>query len=79
MWNGEQPAPTAEPLCFTLDGTSFANAISLDKIGSPDPISLEYSTDGNTWSDYTWNGNTGLKIQLTSNGDKAYFRAKTEN
>lgn len=82
VWGGGSPTPpgpSVEPLCFTLDGTGDSNTISLDKKGSPDPISIEYSTDGSAWSDYTWDGNVGLVIPLASNGDKVYFRAKTEN
>ena len=82
VWGGESPTPpgpSAEPLCFTLESTTFKETISLNKNGSPDPISLEYSTDGNTWYDYTWDGTNGLAISLNNNGDKVYFRAKNEN
>lgn len=79
FWGGGEPVPTAEPLCFTLESPTFTEQISLNKNGSPDSISIEYSTDGSTWSDYTWDGNSGLAIRLASNGDKVYFRAKNEN
>ena len=51
----------------------------LDKNGSPDAISLETSTDGSTWSDYSWTDKTGDTLTLANIGDKVYMRAKTEN
>lgn len=42
-------------------------------------MSLEYSTDGSNWSDYTWSGSTGTKVNLANAGDSAYFRAKNDN
>lgn len=35
---------------------------------------LEYSTDGTTWTTYTWDGTTGQTITLANAGDKVYFR-----
>lgn len=77
VWGGEEPAPTTEPLCFTA--TQANSTVHLDKNGSPDAISLETSTDGSTWTDYTWSGSTGDTLTLANVGDKVYMRAKTEN
>ena len=77
MWSGEEPVPTAEPLCFTA--VEPGATIQLNKYGSPDAVSLETSTNGSTWTDYTWDGTTGAKLTMTNVGDKVYFRAKNEN
>lgn len=55
-------------LCFIAveDGAK----ISLDKMGNPDPISLETSTDRVIWTSYT----IGTTITLTNSGDRVYFR-----
>lgn len=42
-------------------------------------MSLEYSTDGSNWSDYTWSGTSGTRVVLANVGDKVYFRAKNDN
>lgn len=76
VWEKSAP-PAADWLCFTA---VWANStVKLNKIGSPDAISLETSTDGNTWTDYSWRYNTGDTLTLTNVGDKVYMRAKTEN
>lgn len=49
--------------------------MKLAKYGTPPAVSLETSTDGETWADYTINST----LTLASIGDKVYFRAKTEN
>lgn len=74
-WTKKEPAAT--PLCFTAEEAN--STVRLDKNGSPAAISLETSTDGSTWTDYSWTGSTGDTVTLTSVGDKVYFRAKTEN
>lgn len=63
-------------LCFSAERNG--SKIHLDKVGTPDDIALEYSTnDGQTWLDYTWDGNTGLTITLNKAGTRRiYFRAK---
>lgn len=80
VWGGESPTPpgpSAEPLCFTAEQTN--STVRLDKVGSPDAISLETSTNGSTWTDYGWTDNTGDTVTLANVGDKVYMRAKTEN
>ena len=78
---GESAIPTgwvvAAPLCFTAEEAN--STLRLDKVGSPNAISLETSTDGNTWTDYSWTENTGDTLTLSNIGDKVYMRAKTEN
>ena len=64
-------------LCFTAEEAN--STVHLDKVGSPDAISLETSTDGSTWTDYSWSTNTGNTLTLTNVGDKVYMRAKTDN
>ena len=67
----------SEPLCFTAEEAN--STLHLDKNGSPNAISLETSTDGNTWSDYSWTDKTGDTLTLSNIGDKVYMRAKNEN
>ena len=64
-------------VCFTAEQAN--STVRLDKNGSPDAISLETSTDGSTWTDYSWTSNTGDTLTLANVGDKVYMRAKTEN
>jgi hypothetical protein len=60
-------------LCFTALVPN--SSVALNKINSPyNPISLETSTDGETWTAYTWTGNTGATITLANVGDKVYWR-----
>ena len=64
-------------LCFTSQEANCT--VHLDKNGSPNAISLETSTNGSTWTDYSWSGNIGTTLTLANVGDKVYFKAKTEN
>ena len=76
VWHKEELA--ADPwLCFTAEEAS--STVRLDKVGSPSDISLETSTDGSNWTDYSWSDNTGDLFTLANVGDKVYFRAKNEN
>jgi len=59
-------------LCFTAEQTN--STITLNKSWSPALVSLETSTDWQTWSDYTF----GTLITLTNIGDKVYWRNKSE-
>lgn len=67
----------AAPLCFTAGQAN--STVRFDKVGSPNAISLETSTDNTTWTDYTWSGNTGATLTLANVGDKVYMRAKNRN
>ena len=77
VWGGKEPGPVADWLCFTAENAN--STMHLDKVGSPNAISLETSTDGKTWTDYSWTNNTGDTLTLANVGDKVYFMAKTEN
>lgn len=77
IWGGEEPGPVGDWLCFTA--VDAGAKIRLDKNGSPAAVSLETSTDGTTWTDYSWNETTGDETTLANVGDKVYFRAKNEN
>ena len=66
MWR--KPAP----LCFTAN--TAGSTIQLTKTSSPTAVTLETSTDGSTWSTYTF-GNT---ITLSNIGDKVYWRNTSE-
>ena len=53
---------------------SANSTISLDAVGTPPSLDLEYTTDGGeTYAPYT----VGTTITLTSVGDEVYFRAGT--
>ena len=58
-------------LCFTAN--TDGSQIRIYKQGSPTEVSLETSTDGNTWTDYTIN----TYLTLSSVWDKVYFRNKS--
>ena len=48
--------------------------VNMTKTGSPDAVSLEYSTDLSSW--HTFDADNGTTpITLTNTGDKVYFRA----
>ena len=59
-------------LCFTADEAN--STVRLDKQGTPDEITLEYSTDKKHWTEYTWDGNNGATITLANIGDSVWMR-----
>ena len=59
-------------LCFTAEQAN--STVRLDKSGTPPAINLEYSTDKKTWTEYTWNGNTGATITLAEYNDNVWWR-----
>ena len=61
-------APDKDYLCFTAE--TAGSTVKLIKFGSPTAVTIEYSTDGTTWSTYTFS----TDITLTNVGDKVYFR-----
>ena len=65
----QKPNPE-EPSYLTFVSTG-ESTISLIKIGNPDPITLEYSTNGSTWTTYTIGGAITI-----SNGENLMFRAE---
>ena len=60
---------SSEALCFTAKAGQ--SMLRLSKIGSPQDINLQTSTDGKSWTPY----NVGDVITLTNVGDKVYFKA----
>ena len=76
VWGKSEPA-SYPWLCFTAEEAN--STLRLNKFGSPNDISLETSTDGRNWTDYSWTKNTGDIFTLANIGDKVYMRAKTEN
>ena len=78
VWGGEEHGTIDDWLCFTAEEAN--STLHLNKVGSPNAISLETSNDeGVTWTDYSWAGTAGDVLTLANVGDKVYMRAKTEN
>ena len=78
VWQYEEPGPVeVNALTFTAEQAN--STIRLDKVGTPPTVSLEYSTDGQSWTDYTWSNKTGATLTMAEVGDKVYMRAKDEN
>ena len=61
-------------LCFTAGADGLQ--MTLNKEGSPTTNTLEYSTDGSSWTDITID--TEFPGTALNNGDKVYVRAKTD-
>ena len=57
------------PVPLNFVATEANSTVALTAVGSPSAISLQYSTDGTTWSSYT----VGTTITLANVGDKVYF------
>ena len=55
-------------LCFTAN--TDGSTVRLGRVGSPTAVTLETSTDGNTWNAYT----ISTTITLSNIWDKVYFR-----
>ena len=66
------PYDALDYLCF--EAKEANSTVGLNKIGSPDAVSLEYSTDKANWTTYTWESGTGTTITLTNVGDRVWFR-----
>ena len=66
-------ASAQDYLCFTANTAS--STVKLKKSYSPTEVTLQTSTDGTTWSDYT----IGTDITLANAGDKVYFRNASED
>ena len=62
----EKPSPTSNYITFTAKANS--SSVGLTALSSGQ--TLEYSTDGNTWSNMT----TGTTITLNNSGDSVYVR-----
>ena len=63
-----------EPLCFTAKQAN--STVAMKANGSAPTVSLEYSTDGNSWSPFVVGSTT---VTLTNIDDKVYIRANIDN
>ena len=73
-YNRKQEEKRKVPLCF--EAVDAGATVALECNGNDlKTAAFQTSTDGQNWSDYTYE--TG--ITLTNAGDKVYFRAKTDN
>lgn len=61
--------PDKDYLCFTAE--EAGSTVSMTAVGSAPSVSLEYSTDGTTWSDFIVGTTT---VTLAAVGDKVYLR-----
>ena len=52
--------------------------IRINKIGTPDPISIEYSYDKQNWTEYTWTDSTGEALDTITHTD-IWLRATSTN
>ena len=73
QWIIEHSKPQCDALCFTAKAGQ--SMLRLSKIGSPQDINLQTSTNGSQWTPY----NVGDVITLTNVGDKVYFKAVGQN
>lgn len=73
-YNRKQEEKRSIPLCFEAvdSGTTIALKCNGNNLKT---ATFQTSTDGQNWSDYTYE--TG--ITLTNAGDKVYFMAKADN
>lgn len=62
-------------LCFTAEQAN--STVQLNKIGTPNAVTLEISRDGKVWTPYSWTDKTGDTITLIKVGDKVYWRNVT--
>ena len=69
VWEKSAP-PTANWLCFTAEEAN--STVRMSRFGSAPTVSLEYSTDGATWSPFVVGTTT---VTLANIGDYVYVRA----
>lgn len=73
QFSGEDsPVATFWGLTFTANEPGVV--VNMAKVGSPDPVTLEYSTDAENWNTFDADGGT-TPITLANAGDKVYFMA----
>lgn len=69
LWEAGGPEPVGpDYLCFKAE--QAGSTLKIVKIGSPQDVSLEYSTDKTVWEPYS----IGNLITLSNIGDRVYFR-----
>ena len=72
-WIIAHSKPQCDALCFTAKYNQ--STIKLTKVGNPDSINLQTSSDGKSWTPY----NVGDVITVPKMGGKVYFKAKGPN
>ena len=74
-WIIAHSKPKMTQLCFTAE--EAGSTVKMVANGSAPTVSLEYSTDGNTWSPFVVSkeGVEGTTVTLANIGDKMYMRA----
>ena len=70
-WTVAKPSQEPSALCFTAEEPGSSVSM-MNMTGMAPDVSLEYSTDGNTWSPFVVDETT---VTLTNIGDKMYMRA----
>ena len=70
QWIKNHYGPKCDALCFTAKEAN--STVSMEARGSAPSVSLEYSTDGNTWSPFVVGSTT---VTLANIGDKMWVRA----
>ena len=73
QWIIEHSKPQCDALCFTAQEAN--SVVGMTKIGLAPDVSLEYSTDGNTWSPFVVGSTT---VELANIDDKVYIRATSK-
>ena len=73
-YNRKQEEKLKTPLCFEAVDSGATIALKCNG-NNLKTATFQTSTDGKTWSDYTYATN----ITLTNAGDKVYFKAKADN
>lgn len=68
VWSTKVRPTTVPWVCFTAESAN--STVTLYKNGSPTSVTIETSTDGSTWSTYTF----WTSITLANVGDKVIFR-----
>ena len=75
-WIIAHSKPKMTPLCFTAEEPG--STVKMESVNDAGPeVSLEYSTNGNTWSPFVVSkeGVEGTTVTLANIGDKMYMRA----
>ena len=73
-WEVQPLVPQCHGLTFTAEEAN--STVAMKANGSAPSVSLEYTTDGSTWSDFIVGTTT---VTLANVGDKMMLRAKTTN
>ena len=79
IWRVWDYDPGLPGLTFTAEEAN--STVAMKKFARPPEVSLEYTTDGSTWSDFIVSSAEveGTTVTLANVGDKMAVRAKTTN